>query len=54
MPCDGTTCEEYRRDSRRYESDVTDTDWATIAPLIPHQGRLGRPRQTDLRKFSTP
>ena len=50
MPWNGTTCEKYRRDGRRYESDVTDTEWATILPMIPQQGRLGRPRQTDLRE----
>ena len=50
MPWNGTTCEDYRRDGRRYESDVTDTEWATIVPMIPPRGRLGRPCQTDLRE----
>ena len=50
MPWNRTTRKEYKRDGRRYESDVTDQEWATIVPMIPKQGRLGRPRQTDLRE----
>ena len=54
MPWNGTTCEDYRRDGGRYESDVTDPEWATIVPLILQQGRLGvHVRQTRAR-FSTP
>ena len=50
MPWNRTTRKDYKRDGRRYESDVTDKEWATIEPMIPKQGRLGRPRQTDLRE----
>jgi putative transposase len=50
MPWDRTTRKDYKRDGRRYESDVTDKEWATLEPMIPKQGRLGRPRQTDLRE----
>ena len=50
MPWNRTTRKDYKRDGRRYESDVTDKEWATIEPMIPKQGRLGRSRQTDLRK----
>ncbi len=49
-PWNRTTRREYKRDGRRYESDVTDTEWATIAPMIPPQGHRGRPRPTDLRE----
>jgi putative transposase len=50
MPWNRTTRKDYKRDGRRYESDVTDKEWATLEPMIPKQGRLGRPRQTDLRE----
>ena len=38
MPWNRTTRKDYKRDGRRYESDVTDKEWATIEP-IPKQGR---------------
>ena len=50
MPWDRTTRKDYRRDARRYESDVTDKEWAIIEPIIPKQGHLGRPRRTNLRE----
>ncbi len=28
-----------------YTSDLTDAQWALIEPLLPKQGRMGRPRQ---------
>ncbi len=49
-PWNRTSRQEYKGDGRRYESDVTDPEWATIVPMIPQQGRVGRPRQTDLRE----
>ena len=30
-------------------SDLTDAQWAVIQPLIPRQGRMGRPRADDRR-----
>ena len=42
-----TTRKDYRRDGARYESDVTGKEWVIVEPMIPKQGRLGRPRQTD-------
>ena len=53
MPWHGTTCENYRRDGRRYESDVTDTEWATIAPLIPRGDAPGVPARQTCARFST-
>ena len=44
-----TTRKDYRRDGARYESDVTGKEWVIVEPMIPKQGRLGRPRQTDPR-----
>jgi len=40
---------EHRRKSRRYPSDMTDEEWALLAPLLPPSKRGGRPRTTDLR-----
>jgi len=34
----------------RHESDLTAAEWELIEPLIPRQGRLGRPRERDLRE----
>ncbi len=31
-----------------YPSDLTDAEWELVEPLLPKQGRMGRPRQ-DLR-----
>ena len=50
MPWNRTTREDYKRNAKRYESDVTDKEWVIIEPMIPKQGRTGRPRQTDLRE----
>lgn len=50
MPWNRTTRKDYRRNAKRYESDVTDKEWAIIDPMLPKQGRTGRPRQTDLRE----
>ena len=50
MPWNRTTRKDYKRDGSRYESDVTDQEWALIEAMLPKQGRLGRPRETDLRE----
>lgn len=44
------TRKQYRRDGLRYASDMTDEEWAIIAPLLPPRRRLGRPRKVDLRE----
>ena len=45
---------EHRRaaDRRglRYPSDLTDGEWALVAPLIPPAKRGGRPRKVDVRE----
>jgi len=43
------TRKQYARDGLRYASDLTDGEWALIAPRLPKPRRLGRPRGTDLR-----
>jgi len=49
MAWDDTTRHDHRRMSARYPSDMTDREWAVIAPLLPAPKAGGRPRQTDLR-----
>jgi transposase len=43
------TRRKYRRDGLRYASDLMESEWALIAPLLPPPSPLGRPRETDLR-----
>jgi transposase len=50
MPWTETTRRQYRRDGLRYASDLSDAEWAVIAPLMPKPAALGRPRTTDLRQ----
>jgi len=40
---------DYARDGLRYASDMTDREWALIAPFMPEQPLRGRKRTTDLR-----
>lgn len=42
---------QYRRDEGRYASDVSDGEWAVIAPLLPGRARRGRRRRTSLRRI---
>src|SRR6185295_964608 len=42
------TRRKYEREGQRYASDVTDAEWALIAPHMPAVKRLGRPRETEL------
>jgi transposase len=44
-----TARRDYARRGRRYSSDLTDQEWAIIAPLLPPARSTGRPRTTDLR-----
>ena len=50
MPRTETTRRKYGRRGRRYASDMTDEDWALVAPFMPTRKRVGRPRTTDLRE----
>lgn len=49
MPWTKTARREYRRAASRYASDLTDREWALIAPFMPPPRRVGRPRTTRLR-----
>jgi len=40
----------YNRDQLRYPSDLTDDEWALVAPLIPPAKRGGRRRSVDVRE----
>lgn len=40
---------QYRRLAERYATDLTDAEFALIAPRLPRPGRIGRPRRVDLR-----
>ncbi|MCO4053298.1 MAG: IS5 family transposase [Bosea sp.] len=40
---------EHNRDRLRFPSDLTDREWALIAPMVPAAKRGGRPRTTDMR-----
>ena len=40
---------KYARPAKRYASDLTDAEFALVAPRLPPPSRLGRPRTTDLR-----
>ena len=50
MPWTETTRPQYERGCSRYASDLTDAEWALIAPHLPPAKDLGRPRTTDLRE----
>ncbi len=43
------TRQQYAREGNRYASDLTDAEWALIAPLMPERKATGRPRTTELR-----
>lgn len=43
------TRRQYAREGARYASDLTDAEWASIAPLMPPPKTTGRPRTTSLR-----
>jgi len=50
MPWDDTARREYRRDTDRYASDLTDREWELVAPFMPPPKRVGRPRKVDMRE----
>ena len=46
-----TTRERYSRTGRRYETDLTDAEWALIEPLMPQPAARGRPRAWSMREI---
>jgi putative transposase len=49
MTWTATARAEHNRDDLRFPSDLTDREWAVIAPMLPAAKRGGRPRTTDMR-----
>ena len=43
------TRRKHAREGNKYASDLTDAEWALIAPLMPPPKTTGRPRTTRLR-----
>jgi len=43
------TRRDYERRGGRYASDMSESEWALIAPFMPARKKNGRPRTTDLR-----
>lgn len=50
MPWTESARVEYARRSSRYAGDLTDCEWALIAPFLPARHHVGRPRTTNLRE----
>src|SRR5215212_9761019 len=46
-----TTRQQHSRDHLRYETDLSDAEWALIEPLMPAPNRRGRPRARPLREI---
>ena len=44
------TRRQHSREGLRYETDVTDAEWALIEPHLPKPHRRGRPRERSLRE----
>jgi transposase len=50
MPWTEAARRDYRRETKRYASDLTTEEWALVAPFLPPPRRIGRPRKVDLRE----
>jgi transposase len=46
-----TTRRQHSRDGLRYETDLTDAEWALIEPLMPERNERGRPREWPAREI---
>src|SRR3954463_7671639 len=46
-----TTRRQHSRDGLRYETDLTDAEWALLEPLMPEPNQRGRPREWPLREI---
>jgi transposase len=46
-----TTREKYTRTAGRYETDLTDAEWAIIAPHMPPRSKRGRPPDWTFREI---
>lgn len=50
MPWNDITRRQHNRDHQRYPTDLSDRDWAILAPLMPSAKSGGRARTTDMRE----
>ena len=50
MPWDEAARLKYKRKDNYMQYDLMDDEWAAIEPLLPKQGRMGRPRKTCMRR----
>lgn len=50
MPWTASARADYARPAERYATDLTDDEFALMAPHLPAPNRLGRPREVDLRE----
>src|SRR4051794_27557813 len=50
MPWTASARRRYARPAARYATDLTDAEFALLAPPLPAPSRLGRPREVDLRE----
>ena len=46
-----TTRRQQSRAGLRYETDLTDAEWAVIGPLLPEPARCGRPPVWPMREI---
>jgi len=46
-----TTRTQHSREGLRYQTDLTDAEWAVIAPHLPREGKTGRPRSWPMREI---
>ena len=49
--CTPTTRRQHSRDGLRYETDLTDAEWAVIEPLMPEPSERGRPQKWSPREI---
>src|SRR5215210_2885186 len=50
MPWTASARRQYARLAARYATDLTDAEFALVAPHLPAPSRVGRPREVDLRE----
>jgi transposase len=46
------TRRQHSRDGLRYETDLTDAEWALIEPLLREPNERGRPREWSAREIT--
>lgn len=54
MSWNDITRAEHNRNSDRHPTDLTDTEWAMVSPLVPRSRPGGRHRTSDMREVLNP